>query len=126
MAELQKSISVSSDKVVEVKFEDHDDDWLKEDNSEEVVGVSGSTKHLENDEDVSFSDLEEEDEDMPTSYKKVTSVPDSSIKDPRDWVQLSGDSVKDIKPVGSQQVSAPAPDSKESNDWLDFDDIGEM
>ncbi|KAK4844006.1 hypothetical protein QYF36_015238 [Acer negundo] len=126
MAELQKSISVSSDKVVEVKFEDHDDDWLKDDNSEEVVGVSGSTKHIENDEDVSFSDLEDEDEDMPTSYKKVTSAPDSSIKDPREWVQLSGDSIKDIKPVGSQQVSAPAPDSKESNDWLDFDDIGEM
>ncbi|KAK3211003.1 hypothetical protein Dsin_015709 [Dipteronia sinensis] len=126
MAELQKSISVSSDKVVEVKFEDHDDDWLKEDNSEEVVGVSGSTMHLENDEDVSFSDLEEEDEDMPTSYKKVTSGSDSLTKDPRDWVQLSGDSVKDIKPVGSQQVSAPAPETKESNDWLDFDDIGEM
>ncbi|KAL5755119.1 hypothetical protein ACOSP7_023339 [Xanthoceras sorbifolium] len=125
MPKHQKSISDSSDKVVEVKFEDHDDDWLKEENSEEA-GVSGSTMHLGNDEDVSFSDLEEEDEDMPTSYKKVTSGSDSSTKDSRDWVQLSGDSVKDIKPVGSRQVSAPVPETKESNDWLDFDDIGEM
>lgn len=126
MAKHKKSTFDSSHEVVEVKFEDHDDDWLKEENSE-MVGVSGSTMHLGNDEDVSFSDLEEEDDDIPTSYKKVTSGSDSSTKDSRDWVQLTGDAVKDIKPVGSQQqVSAPAPKTKESNDWLDFDDIGEM
>lgn len=117
----------SSHEVVEVRFEDHDDDWLKEENSE-MAGVGGSTMNLGDDEDVTFSDLEDDDDDIPTNYKKGTSGSDSSTKDSKDWVQLSGDdTVKDIKPVGSQQqVSAPAPKSKDSNDWLDFDDIGEV
>ncbi|XP_031260561.1 uncharacterized protein LOC116118727 [Pistacia vera] len=129
----QHALSSSSAGVSDEKFEDDGDDWLKEESSE-VVGVSGSKMHLGNDEDVSFSDLEEEDEEVPPSYKKATSGSDSSTKDSRDWVQLgrsSADSAKDINSVGdqhagSQKVSARNPESKESNDWLDVDDIDEM
>ncbi|XVE86969.1 hypothetical protein DITRI_Ditri18aG0078400 [Diplodiscus trichospermus] len=112
------------------KFEDDGDDWLKEENSE-AVGTSATTIPIGNDEDVSFSDLEEEDDDVPISYKKVTSGSDSSTKDSRDWVQLgrsSTDSVKDVSCVGdkhsgSEQVSARKPATKESNDWLDIEEI---
>ncbi|XP_059624027.1 uncharacterized protein LOC132267011 [Cornus florida] len=115
--------------VLEEKYEDDGDDWLKEESSEIVNG--GTTIPIENDEDVSFSDLEDDDEDVPTSYKKVTSGSDSSTKDSRDWVQLSrssADSSKDISAVsvehtGSEQVSAHNPERKESNDWLNVDDI---
>lgn len=132
LAKHQYSLSGSS-VGVEEKFEDDGDDWLKEESSE-TVGMSGSTMHMENDEDVSFSDLEEEDGDMPISYKKVTSGSDSSAKDSRDWVQLSrssADTVKDVnsvgvKPTAAQQASTRNPESKESNDWLDVDDIDEM
>lgn len=132
LAKHQYSLSGSS-VGVEEKFEDDGDDWLKEESSE-TVGMSGSKMHLENDEDVSFSDLEEEDGDVPISYKKVTSGSDSSAKDSRDWVQLSrssSDAVKDIKSVGvnptaAHQGSPRNPESKESNDWLDVDDIDEM
>ncbi|KAJ4714690.1 putative BSD domain-containing protein [Melia azedarach] len=128
----QHSLS-SSSVAIEEKFEDDGDDWLKEESSE-MVGMSGSTMQLGNDEDVSFSDLEEDDGDVPVSYKKTTSGSDSSTKDSRDWVQLSrssADSVKDINPDGvkpatSQQVSARNPETKVSNDWLDVDDIDEM
>ncbi|GMY11939.1 BSD domain containing protein [Fagus crenata] len=118
-------------RVLDEKFEDDGDDWLKEESSE-MVSVSGTSFPMGNDEDVSFSDLEDDDDgDLPTSYKKVTSGSDSSTKDSRDWVQLSRtstDSVKDINSVeiqhaGSEQVSSRNHETKESNDWLDVDDI---
>lgn len=120
----------SSSRVLDDKFEDDGDDWLKEESSE-IVGVSGTTFPVGNDEDVSFSDLEEDDGDVPINYSKATTGSDSSTKDSRDWVQLSrssADSVKDISSVEiknaeSEQVSARNPESKEPNDWLNLDDI---
>ncbi|KAA8522581.1 hypothetical protein F0562_013058 [Nyssa sinensis] len=119
-----------SSRVLEEKYEDDGDDWLKEESSE-IVGGGGTTKPTENEEDISFSDLEEDDGDVPKSYKKVTYGSDSSTKDSRDWVQLSrssADSSKDINAVTvehavSEQVSAHNPETKESNDWLNVDDI---
>uniref|UniRef100_A0A6M2ENC0 BSD domain-containing protein n=1 Tax=Populus davidiana TaxID=266767 RepID=A0A6M2ENC0_9ROSI len=93
--------SSSSSRILDEKFEDDGDDWLKDDSSE-MIGASGASMPLGNDEDVSFSDLEEDDEDEPTSYKKVASGSESSTKESRDWVQLSrssSDSVRDINPV---------------------------
>lgn len=120
----------SFSRVLDEKFEDDADDWLKEESSE-MVGVSGTNFPLGNDEDVSFSDLEEDDGDVPIDYKKGTSGSDSSAKDSRDWVQLSrssDDSVKDInsvnlKHVGPEQVTGHNTETKESNDWLNVDDI---
>lgn len=90
----------------EKKDEDDADDWLKEETSENG-DADGKTIPIENEEDVSFSDLEEDDVDVPTTYRKSNY---SSDKDSRDWVQL-GKSSSDSK------------ETKESNDWLDVDDI---
>ncbi|XP_058778091.1 uncharacterized protein LOC131652291 [Vicia villosa] len=107
------------------------DDWLKEDDSSEMVGPSGTSIHTGgDDEDVSFSDLEEDDGDVHASYKK-TSGSDSSTKDSRDWVQLgrsSPNSDKDINSLesrnaGSEISSARNSMTKDSNDWLNVDDI---
>ncbi|KAK9285414.1 hypothetical protein L1049_024607 [Liquidambar formosana] len=126
----QNSFSGSSSRVMDEKSEDDGDDWLKEE-SAETGGISGTSIPLGNDEDVSFSDLEDDDGDAPMSDKKVTYSSDSSTKDSRDWVQLSrssDDSAKDInsvssEPAGSEQVRGRNPESKESNDWLNVDDI---
>uniref|UniRef100_A0A6N2LDA5 BSD domain-containing protein n=2 Tax=Salix viminalis TaxID=40686 RepID=A0A6N2LDA5_SALVM len=56
----------SSSRILDEKFEDDGDDWLKDDSSE-MIGASGASMSLGNDEDVSFSDLEEDDEDEATS-----------------------------------------------------------
>ncbi|XAR57693.1 hypothetical protein NMG60_11025936 [Bertholletia excelsa] len=112
-------------------YEDDADDWLKED-STGIDVTGGSSIPIEHEEDVSFSDLEEDVEDVPTSYKKVTSGSDSSTKESRDWVQLSrssAGSAKDINAVavdhvGFEQVSARNPETKEPNDWLDVEEIG--
>lgn len=123
--------SNSSSKVLDDKYEDDADDWLKEESEMDGDGVGGTSIPIENDEDVSFSDLEDDDGEVPSGYKKATSGSDSSAKDSRDWVQLSRsspDSDKDINSVerrhaGSAQVSSRNPETKESNDWLDVDDI---
>lgn len=122
--------STSSSKVLDEKDEDDADDWLKEESEMDGDGVGGTSIPIENDEDVSFSDLEDDDTDVPSGYKKATSGSDSSAKDSRDWVQLSRsspDSDKDnssveIRRAGSQ-VSSRNPETKETNDWLDVDDI---
>lgn len=68
----KKLQSDSSFRGFEEKYEDDGDDWLKEE-STEIIGASGTTTvPVENEEDVSFSDLEEDDGDVPTTYKKVT------------------------------------------------------
>lgn len=126
----QQPLSNSSSKVADEKYEDDADDWLKEETSE-IDGVGGTSIPIENDEDVSFSDLEDDDGEAPSSYRKVTSGSDSSTKDSRDWVQLSrtsADSDKEInsveiRHVGSEQVSSRNMETKESNDWLDVEDI---
>ncbi|KAL2348296.1 hypothetical protein Fmac_002296 [Flemingia macrophylla] len=113
--------------------EDDADDWLKEDTSE-MVGPSGTSVQTGNDEDVSFSDLEDDDGDIHASYKKTRSGSDSSTKDSRDWVQLSRSSPnsdKDInsvenKQAGSEHSSARNSVTKDSNDWLNVDDIDVM
>ncbi|KAK2372504.1 hypothetical protein QL285_073629 [Trifolium repens] len=117
----------------EETYEDDADDWLKEEDSSEMVGPSGTTVHTGDDEDVSFSDLEEDDGDVHASNKK-TSGSDSSTKDSRDWVQLgrnSPNSDKDINSMenrhaGSELSSARNSVSKDSNDWLNVDDIDVM
>ncbi|GAB4849114.1 hypothetical protein Ancab_003922 [Ancistrocladus abbreviatus] len=119
----------SSSKDLEVaNYEDDGDDWLKEETPE--MGVSGTTIPLGNDEDVSFSDLEDDDGDVNSSYKTVM-YSDSSAKDSRDWVQLgsgSAASSKDASTInvehrGSGKVSGSIHENKESSDWLDFDDL---
>ncbi|MFS7973676.1 hypothetical protein Hanom_Chr09g00859441 [Helianthus anomalus] len=112
----QNTLSNATSNVAEDKDED---DWLKEDSSENIVTgttttTTTTTIPIDHDEDVSFSDLEEDDdEDASTNYKKTASGSDSSTKDSRDWVQLGSD---------AGQVSG-AHKTKESNDWLDVDDI---
>ncbi|WOH05389.1 hypothetical protein DCAR_0624805 [Daucus carota subsp. sativus] len=93
--------STSSSNVLGETDEDDADDWLKEETSE-TVSSSDKIIPIDNDEDVSFSDLEDEG-DVPTSYKK---------KDSRDWVQLDG-----------SKQDRHDPENKYSNDWLDLDEI---
>ncbi|OIW10901.1 hypothetical protein TanjilG_27850 [Lupinus angustifolius] len=111
-------------------YEDDADDWLKEDTSE-MVGSGGTSVPICNDEDVSFSDLEEDDNDVPAVHKKTTSGSDSSTKDSRDWVQLSRSTSKDVNSVESRHAdsehsSARNSYTKDSNDWLNVDDIDAM
>ncbi|KAL3525581.1 hypothetical protein ACH5RR_013953 [Cinchona calisaya] len=117
---------VDSYNVLVENDEDDADDWLQEEISE--VGASGGTIPVESEEDVSFSDLEEDDGDVPPAFKKTSYTSD---KDKRDWVQLrktSADSSNitesgGIETAGSKKATPNNPNAKESNEWLDVDDI---
>ncbi|XP_011099403.1 uncharacterized protein LOC105177840 [Sesamum indicum] len=108
--------------VYEKKDEDDADDWLKEETSE-IGGAVGNIIPVENEDDVSFSDLEEDDGDIPTSFRKSNY---SSDKDSRDWVQLGkspSDNSKNIDVKHSDKENANDNETEGSNDWLDVDDI---
>ncbi|OWM82085.1 uncharacterized protein LOC116208128 [Punica granatum] len=121
----EHSHSGSSPRAFDDKYEDEADDWLKEETSE-ISEVKGTTVPIDNDEDVSFSDLEEDDDDAPASYKKVAYGSDSSAKDSRDWVRLGGSSDDSGKESKDTENSGKAVvrdiEIKESSDWLDVDD----
>ncbi|KAK4346683.1 hypothetical protein RND71_033022 [Anisodus tanguticus] len=120
----EKLQSASVTKLEESDEEDGDD-WLKEEVTE-ITGTSKTSMSFDDDEDVSFSDLEEDDSDMPAKSKKVIY---SSDKDSQDWVQLRKSSTSlsrdtnSVNQIGSVKENVQNPDSKESNDWLDIDDI---
>ncbi|KAL0350477.1 UNVERIFIED_CONTAM: hypothetical protein Sradi_4196900 [Sesamum radiatum] len=108
--------------VYEKKDEDDADDWLKEETSE-IGGAVGNIIPVENEDDVSFSDLEEDDGDIPMSFRKSNY---SSDKDSRDWVQLGkspSDNSKNIDVKHSDKENANDNETEGSNDWLDVDDI---
>ncbi|XP_021717967.1 uncharacterized protein LOC110685755 [Chenopodium quinoa] len=113
-------------KSIDQKDEEDVDDWLKED-STEGGSFKGTSYQVGNDDDVSFSDLEEDD-DVPTSYKKSGNE-NSFAKESSDWIQLSSRSSDSSKDSNAKSVNrsgsntANAHKNKESNDWLDVEDI---
>lgn len=115
------NISSGTSKAFSHKYEEEGvDDWLEEENAE----MGGTTIPLGNEEDVSFSDLEDDDERSgPPSSKTLTDVSDCSTKDSTGWVQLSrkpDESMKDGRAaVGTGHHGDEA---KESSDWLNLDE----
>ncbi|XP_051127105.1 uncharacterized protein LOC127248681 [Andrographis paniculata] len=67
------------------KDEDDADEWLKEETSEIDEAAAKTTIAIEDDDDVSFSDLEEDDPEASNSFEKSNY---SSGKDSPDWVRL--------------------------------------
>ncbi|KAL0876241.1 hypothetical protein Bca101_025946 [Brassica carinata] len=70
-----KPVTGSSPRVIDVQVDDDDDDdvddWLKDEDNAGTVSSTVATKHVvDEDEDVTFSDLEEDDDDIPVNYKK--------------------------------------------------------
>ncbi|XP_043709998.1 uncharacterized protein LOC122658911 [Telopea speciosissima] len=125
---------VVTTKILDQKFEEDGDEWLEEENSE-LGGFSGTTFPLGHEEDVSFSDLEEEEDGVPTGSETVSCVPKSSAKDSQGWVQLSRSSPESSakegqsldKELGSEQLCAntnpETKDSRVSSDWLNVDKV---
>ncbi|CAN6450091.1 unnamed protein product [Victoria cruziana] len=122
------------------KFEEDGDDWLEE--SADISGVEQVKPAFVNEEDVSFSDLEDDGDDSCLAVSsKGKDASDSSVDGSRGWVQLgeshSDDAIEDtgssrpsdIKSLSSKDTrDGDRPrrtkrDSRESNDWLSIDDI---
>ncbi|XP_010942070.1 uncharacterized protein [Elaeis guineensis] len=111
-----KDLPCETSKVSFEKDEEDGDDWLEEDTGE-MGGTGGAaTIPLGHEEDVSFSDLEDDDDRGILSSSKTLDANDSQTKDSTGWVQLgSRGSSKSDRSTSLQ--------TKESNDWLDVEDI---
>ncbi|CAL9245043.1 unnamed protein product, partial [Arabidopsis halleri] len=114
--EERSTSTASSSRFINVHVDDEEeddaDDWLNDEETSSVSAIEGrstSNHHPlgEDEEDVSFSDLEEDNDgesDVKVSYKNVTnSGSDSSDKYSPDWVQLK--------------------EKKKANAWLDVDAV---
>lgn len=66
----KNSIVGLSSKILDANYEDDDDDWPEEDY--ELHGHGGTIIHVVNEEDISFSDLEDDDFHAPTTRKTVS------------------------------------------------------
>ncbi|OUZ99844.1 BSD [Macleaya cordata] len=104
------------------------DQWLEEEDAEPGTS-SDSRKQLGNDEDVSFSDLEDDDNDdastTPARSSQVQNAQGSSYHGSNEWVQLSENSDNGATRKTAVQPTSREKDSEgeESNDWLTIDDF---
>ncbi|THU45426.1 hypothetical protein C4D60_Mb02t17820 [Musa balbisiana] len=112
-----KNISSLTAKDATLMNYDNSDEWL-EDDSGETSSARGVAIPSGQEEDVSFSDLEDVDDDQgPTQSSKTVSV-DSQTTDSTGLVQpnkVSGGSVK--------SSNSTSPKSEEYNNWMDIEDF---
>ncbi|XP_035549973.1 uncharacterized protein LOC108995594 [Juglans regia] len=112
---------------VEMDDEQNTDKWL-EDEPIDTGTTLGAQEKLEHEEDISFSDLEEDDNDLSNRLSGLNSAEET--KSPRgcnDWVQLKGS--PEFLVGGGQQKAVHSnshdkdSEGEESNDWLTVDDF---
>lgn len=107
--------------------EENTEKWLEEEDTDTGTLVDPQKK-LEHEEDVSFSDLEDDDSDLSSrqsGLKPAQDVRASSPNGSNDWVQLNESSETR---GGQQKAGLPNSQEKdsegeESNDWLKVDDF---
>ncbi|EHA8590671.1 hypothetical protein COCNU_scaffold022069G000040 [Cocos nucifera] len=104
-------------KVSIAKDEEDGDDWLEED-AGEMGSTGGAAIPLGHEEDISFSDLEDDDDRGTLSSSKSLDANSSQTKDSRGWVQLNKGSGGSSKSGDSTSAQ-----SKESSDWLNVEHI---
>lgn len=101
--------------------QENTDQWLEEEDTDTGISV-GAVKQLDNEDDVSFSDLEDDDNDISLGLKRDTRAP--SPDGSSEWINLK----ENHNTHGQRRPGASASrerdsEGEESNDWLtvDFD-----
>ncbi|KAF8393152.1 hypothetical protein HHK36_021393 [Tetracentron sinense] len=118
--------TVNSAQQVHIDEQKNIEQWLEEEDI--ITGTSfDSPKQLGNEEDVSFSDLEDDDDDVSSRQPGLRPVQDTGISPPNrsnDWVQLSETETQSNRKKAVQPISrAKDSEGEESNDWLTVDDF---
>lgn len=114
---------------VEMADEENSKKCLEKEHINAATSVRAQKK-VEN-EDISFSDLEDEDNDLSSRSSRVNSGQETKVSSPsgcsNDWVQLQGSS--ETQGGGGQQKEGQSnsrdkdSSGEESNDWLTVDDF---
>ncbi|KAI3970249.1 hypothetical protein MKX01_023896 [Papaver californicum] len=113
---LQKEVLAESTRQENVDEQENIDLWLEEEDVETGTSLA-SLQQLGNDEDVSFSDLEDDDNDASTSpTRKSQNAQDCSPSNSNDWLQLSENSAP-TSPTRKAEDAQDGSPSK-SGDWV--------
>lgn len=118
--------AVTATEVIKVDEEMNIKHWLEEKDIDNGSPVK-DPKQLKNDEDVSFSDLEDVDNDLLgklSDYKPEQDIGSSSPNGSNDWVQLNDNFESRRGQQKANQTSREKySDGEESNEWLTIDDF---
>lgn len=108
---------------VEMDDEESSEKWLQEKDID-----TGAQKKVEHEEDISFSDLEDDDNNALSNRPSVPETKVSSPSESSDWVQLNRSSDAQCssgqhKAAGQSNSGEKDSEGEESNDWLTVDDF---
>lgn len=96
--------------------------WLEEDGELRTTGSSSAPKRFQSEDDVSFSDLEDDDTDLPN--RRARSMRASSPEGSSEWVQLNkGAAIRGSQSRGQLSSRDRESEGEESSDWLTVDDF---
>ncbi|KAK6945146.1 BSD domain [Dillenia turbinata] len=125
-------LSETVNAVEQLEIDKHENiaQWFEDEDADTGVS-SNAQKRLGNEDDVSFSDLEDDDEDDTdlSSHRTHSRLPaskrESSPSGSSDWVQLNENAGTRIGQIKAEQTTSREKDSEgeESNDWLTVDDV---
>lgn len=118
---------VNATKDLEIEDEENTEQWLEEDDTDTGFSVS-TRKEIHHEEDVSFSDLEDESNDRPGRLSARRSAEGTKAISPSgssDWVQLQESSMHrgDLERACRSTTSRDKDSEGESSDWLAVDDF---
>lgn len=118
---------VNATKDLEIEDEENTEQWLEEDDTDTGISVSAQ-KEIRHEEDVSFSDLEDESNDRPGRLSSRRSAEGTKAISPSgssDWVQLHESSVHrgDLERARRSTTSRDKDSEGESSDWLAVDEF---
>ncbi|KAK1550232.1 hypothetical protein Q3G72_015886 [Acer saccharum] len=102
--------------------EENTEQWLEEEDTDTGIPVNSQKTIAHEEDDVSFSDLEDDDNDLPrrSAEDNKTTSPSGS----NDWVKLNeGSENRSDKEKARQSVSRDKDSEGESSDWLAVDEF---
>lgn len=111
---------VNATQGLEIDDEENTGQWLEEEDTDSGIPVN-TQKKIADEEDISFSDLEDEDSDLPRRLSEDNKTTPSGSND---WVNLNeGSENRGDKEKARQSTSRDKDSEGESSDWLAVDEF---
>ncbi|CAK9175648.1 unnamed protein product [Ilex paraguariensis] len=107
----------------ETEIDDHGntEQWLEDEDVETCTSVD-ARKLPASEDDVSFSDLEDDDNDFSGKLSSFRPAQSNKASSPGEWVQL-GDAQGGLQKAGQSSSQEKDSEGEESNDWLTIDNV---
>lgn len=125
-AEKEVSEIVNATEGLEIDDEENIEQWFEESDADTTISVNTQKKIQHEEDDVSFSDFEDDSNDLRrrlSAHRPAQDVKAASPSGSNDWVQLNDSSMNRSDQEKPRQSTSRDKDSEgESSDWLTVDD----